>query len=336
MSVIQKGTTQMRNRKPVRTIAAVGIGALGLSFGLMLPADAGLTTTCEGVAADVTVPNDLVVAKDSSCDLTNVVIEGDVTVRAGANLYADGVKITGKLSAQKDGFVDLTETSVDGDLVLAKAYGAFTSAGTVGGNTISRQAGFLYSEENEHKGDLRSNGGATYLTSSVVAKQVATNGDLVSDLDDTWVQGNLSVRNAELGTVICGSEVDGNGILRGNGGTVNLGLDSSGEDCNSVYVGGNLRVSENTADTVISNSIVRGQLNCLDNDPAPVGENNRVRGKMLNQCEDLAAPTAETDRSVDTLAAKVETHEQQTLDQIEKRRAAAHEQAVQLGAAAIG
>lgn len=326
----------MSNRTPVRMIAAAGIGALGLSFGLVLPADAGLTTTCEGVASDVTVPNDLVVAKDSSCELTNVVIKGNVTVRAGASLYTDGVKISGNLNAQKDGFADLTATSVDGDLVLAKAYGAYASDGTVGGNTISRQAGFLYSEETEHQGDVRSNGGATYLTSSVVAKRVATNGDVVSDLDDTWVRGNLAIRNAELGTVMCGSEVDGNGILSGNGGTVQLGVDASGEDCNSVYVGGNLRVSENTAETVISNSIVRGHLNCTDNDPAPVGENNRIRGKMQNQCEDLAAPGAETSRSLQTKAEKVETREQQTLAQIETRRAAAHEQAVQLGAAAIG
>ena len=96
-------------------------------------------------------------------------------------------------------------------------------------------------------------------------------------------------------------------------------------------------MSENTAKTVISNAIVRGNLNCLDNDPAPVGENNRIRGKALNQCEDLAATSGAAAQSFGATATeRVEATERQTAAQIETRRAAAQEAAVQLGTADLG
>ncbi|MGO1972814.1 MAG: hypothetical protein ACTH2Q_07630 [Propionibacteriaceae bacterium] len=327
----------MRTSTTARIIAAIGVGTLALGFGAALPAQGALTTYCEGVAADVTVPNDLVVAKDQSCDLTNVTIKGDVTVRAGASLLTDGVSVSGKLTASQDAYADLVAASVAGDVVLAKAYGAYVDNSTVGGDTISRRAGFLYSEGSEHQGALRSNMGTTYLNSAVVGGPVVTSGDVVSDLDDTWVKGNLTVRKAELGSLICSSEVDGNTVLTGNGGSLWVGLDAAGEDCGSAYFGGALSVKENTADTVISNAIVRGNLNCLDNDPAPVGENNRVRGKALNQCEDLPAPGSATTQTFDATATeKVETTERQTAEKIESRRAAAQELAVQLGTADIG
>lgn len=327
----------MKTRTTVRIIAALSVGTLGLAIGAAAPAQGALTTHCEGLASDVTVPNDLIVPKDASCDLTNVVIDGDVTVRAGASLRTDGVKISGSLTARQGGYGDLIDTSVAGDLVLAQSsYGVFISDGTVGGDTVARQSGFLYSDGTRHEGSVRSTVGETYLVSAVVGKHVKTNGDLVSDVDDTWVKGNLSVRAAELGSVVCGSEIDGNGAFTENSGTLQVGLDVSGNNCGSTYVGKNLRVSENSARTVISNAIVRGNLNCVDNDPAPVGENNRVRGKMLNQCEDLAATGESTLSTQRATAKKVETSQRQAVEQIETRRSAAHAQAVKSGAADLG
>src|SRR5699024_2957903 len=107
--------------------------------------------------------------------------------------------------------------------------------------------------------------------------------------------------------------------------------------CGTSYVGGNLHLSGNTADSFVSDTIVRGRLNCMDNDPAPVGENIRVRGGQFSQCEDMQAPeSASTMSSAQASAEQVESRKQQIMDKIEARTADGEEKADDLGTADIG
>lgn len=89
----------MRYRK-IGLMAA--LAGLGIMIGAV-PSQAALTTFCEGVASDVTVPGDLVVARGDSCELTNVTIQGDATVRADANLLLTDAAVDGQLRVFNNG-----------------------------------------------------------------------------------------------------------------------------------------------------------------------------------------------------------------------------------------
>jgi len=320
----------MRWRIALSSAAAVGLAAAGFAA----PAQADLTTHCEGVAEDVTVPNDLVVPEGASCDLTNVTIEGNVTVQSGADFIGDGVTITGQLDVEDDAYADTVGSEVDGNVNLNSAYGVYLEGGAVN-NAYAEDSGFLYSVETEHGNVLDSVNGETYLESSTVGN-IATDGDIITDVYDTWVSGAFQVYNAEQGSVLCSSEVDGNAILQNNGGIIQIGADEPLGGCDTSYVGGNLNVSENTADSFISDTIVGGNLNCMNNDPAPVGENNRVRGQQLNQCEDMAAPESASTMSAQESVEQVESRKQAILDKIEARTAEGEEKADAAGTADIG
>lgn len=312
-------------------MAAAAVATLGLAA----PAQASLTTYCEGVASDVTVPNDLVVPENSSCELTKVTIQGDAVVEAGADLIVDDVAVTGSLTAGEGAYIDAGDSQVDGNLDLNSAYGAYIEGSEIN-NAYAENSGFLYSIESEYGNVLDSVNGETYLVSSVVGN-IATDGDLITDIYDTWVSGAFQVSNSEQGSVICSSEIDGNAIFQHNGGIIQISADESLDGCATSYVGGNLHLSENAADSVISDTIVQGRLNCMDNDPAPVGENNRVRGGQFNQCENMESPVDASSLSSDDASGdRVESRKQQVIDKKEERTAEGEEKAAEIGPADIG
>jgi hypothetical protein len=52
-------------------------------------------------------------------------------------------------------------------------------------------------------------------------------------------------------------------------------------------VGGNVQAFQNTGGVEIRRNRIDGNLQCKENDPAPVGGNNIVGGSKEDQCEDL-------------------------------------------------
>ncbi|HLR96944.1 MAG TPA: hypothetical protein VK053_20655 [Jiangellaceae bacterium] len=323
----------MHWRTVLSATAAAGVVALGFAA----PAQAQLSTFCNGTASDVTVPGNLVVRAGESCDLTNVTVDGHVTVRDGADFIAEDTTIAGNLLVRDNGYADTVGADIEGALRLEAAYGAYVEESAVGTNSYSTDAGFMYSVKTDHAANVVSTNGETYLESSVVGSNVRTEGDVITDAYDTWVAGNLRVTDAGQGAVLCTSEVDGSVNYIGNGGLVQVGADGPLGGCATTYVGGNLRLVENTADSFVSDNIVRGSLICQDNDPAPVGEDNRVRGNESGQCADMdPAAAASTMSSAEADAQQVESRKQEILDKIETRTTEGEEKAKVAGPADIG
>lgn len=324
-----------RRRRPgvlLAAFAAVGLAAAPADAAVDDHAPQDLQTRCTGEAPPVTVPNDLFVPAGQTCLLDGTVVQGDVAVRAGASLILQNdADVEGNLMVRTDGYVEATEATVQGTSQLRGAFGAYTDEAVLDGVDV-RNSGFFFADDSE-LGDYRSRDSETDLQSVWVEGDVDTRGDQMSDLHDTVVTGRLSVRDAELGSVICASEVDGATEVRGSGGLVQIGGSAPQEDCGTNVFGDDLSLHANstTDGTHVSNAIVRGSLACTGNDPAPIGVDNRIRGGATGQCADLPAPAghqtgtfAETDRAGDTQA------------RIKERSAQAREQAELLGTATIG
>jgi hypothetical protein len=297
---------------PAAAVAAVVLAAAAVStVVLAAPARAGLVTSCTGTAADVTVPGDLFVPAGESCELTNVTVQGNTTVRAGADLILVDSALAGTLTVQGDAFADLDGSTVAGASWLNGAFGLFSQDSTLTGDLVATDSGFAYGVGTSYRA-IRSTNGETFLDSGRVARSVTTTGDLLTDLTDTVVQGRVTVGDSLLGSVVCATEIDGDAAFSGTaaGGVLQLGPAGPADGCGFAVFGGTLTLTGNRAPATINDSVVRGALACTDNDPAPTGSGNRLRGGATGQCADLldstvdqtAAGTAAPARSAAVLA----------------------------------
>jgi hypothetical protein len=307
-------------------LAALAAGALAGAG----PAGAALVTSCTGTAADVTVPGDLFVPAGESCELTNVTITGNTTVRAGADLLLTDSTLAGTLTVQGDGFADLDHTTVAGASRLAGAFGLFSADSTLTGNLTATDSGFAYGLRTSYGGSVRSTNGETFVESSRIARNLATTGDNLTDLADTVVAGTVTVADTELGSVVCSSEIDGDASFSGAtaAGVVQVGAEAPDSNCAFNVFGAGLTLTGNRAPITINGNVVRGVLACTDNDPAPTGSGNRLRGGGTGQCADLGAPTA-------TTAAARAGRGKAVLGKVTSRRAAGGRAAAAAGPAQI-
>lgn len=281
-----------------RSVLAVAACVASVSAVFAAPANAGLTTFCEGEAGAVTVPGDLRVAATKSCVLDGTIVTGTVTVEPGANLVITGGAFNGAVVVQDDAFFDAQGTELKSTLTLVDGYGFFLS-GTKSGavrvtvDTHPDRGTYAYLNGATVDGDFSSAVGEVYAEGAKLNGNVSGTNVAYVDLLNTVVAKNLSVSGAKLGAVFCAGEVYGNGSYTGNKGTLQLGGSGPVVDCEQAsYWGGNLTVSDNTAGVNVSNNIVRGNLAGTGNDPAPVGEGNRVRGTTSGQFVDLTPAPA--------------------------------------------
>lgn len=287
----------------VVALTAVAVGA----FAFASPAAAGLVTSCTGEASDVTVPGDLFVPAGESCELTNVTINGNTTVRAGANLVLHASTLNGNLTIQSDGFANAIGTRVTGTTRLNSAFGAYTENSTLGGNATVTGAGFFYSLGSSLQG-VTSTNGETYLESVRLARTLTTTGDLLTDVHNSVILGNVNVTGAVMGSVVCISEVDGNASVSGSGGVVQVGSSAPLSGCGFNVFGANLAMTDNTGPSYVADNVVRGSLVCTGNSPATVGSSTRVRGGVSGECSSPAASALDdassdvADRKVDLVA----------------------------------
>ena len=101
--------------------------------------------------------------------------------------------------------------------------------------------------------------------------------------------------------------------------------------CDDVnYFGGNVTISDNVGGVDVTGNIVRGDLTGEGNDPAPTGDDNRVRGEAGGQFAELepASPSV----SLQSESTEVSPSEQAQKDR-EDRRYAALEDAAEAGPA---
>jgi len=300
-----------------------------------LPASADLVTRCIGTGGAVTVPGDLVVPAGESCTLTGTTVEGKVRVNAGADLVVIDATFNGAVVVAPDAYFDATTSAVSGT-VTSRGFGIYLDRSTVGEHVRGRAAAdassFTYLYNSSVAGQVDARSGELLVDSSQVMGPVRGLGTVFVDIKNSTLSNTLVAKNNAEGATVCASEVDRNAQFTGNAG-VQIGegdlLSSCTEGVN--YFGANVEISNNSVGVSMSNNIVRGDLSGTGNDPAPVGENNRVRGTSTGQFADLeAAPQAMARR----MAVPADRAEDARAT-VEQRRAAAVEQATAAGPAQL-
>lgn len=312
-------------------LSTMALASAGLAFGAG-SAGAALTTLCDGEASDVTVPGDLRVAKDTSCNLTGVTVEGEIRVQAGGDLLLTDSAVAGRVVVQADGYFDATGSDIGGNVVSQGGYGVYLDDSAVGGNYVGRQGEdadpFLYSYDSAIDGRVTVEQGLVHLETVTVGGHLTSEDSLYTDIIDSTLSRSLTVTGAAEGAALCGSEVDGDAEFTGNGG-VQIGTGGSLIDCGDAnYLGGDLTVADNTHGTDVSGAIIRGDLAGEGNSPAPTGADNRVRGESTGQFAEHA-PAARTMSA----QSSAEDHKQDLEDKRAERRGAAEDAAEESGPA---
>ena len=281
----------MRYRRITFSLVAVAAAAVG-AVAIASPASAGLVTSCIGSADNVIVPNDLFVPAGESCELTNVTINGNTTVKAGADLVLNGSHLNGTLTVQSNGFGNVIGTTITGATTLASAFGVYTENSTLN-TVVVNNSGFFYSLGSS-VANITSTNGETYLESVRLARNLSTTGDVLTDMNNSVVQGTVTVATASQGSVVCLSEIDGDASFSGSGaaagGIIQVGASAPLAGCGFDVFAANVSVTDNVAPSYVSDNVIRGNLTCTGNNPATVGSSTRIRGQASGQC--AAAPAA--------------------------------------------
>ena len=299
----------MRYRRITFSLVAVATAVVG-AVAVASPASAGLVTSCIGSADNVIVPNDLFVPAGESCELTNVTINGNTTVKAGADLVLNGSHLNGTLTVQSNGFANVVGTQVTGVTKLTSAFGVYTETSTLN-TVVVNDSGFFYSLGSSIT-NITSTNGETYLESVRLAKNLNTTGDVLTDMNNSVVQGTVTVATASQGSVVCLSEIDGNASFSGSGaasgGLIQIGASAPLSGCGFDVFAANVAVTDNVAASYVSDNVIRGTLACTGNAPATVGSSARIRGQISGQCAGptaLAANKATADTAADSRRADI-------------------------------
>lgn len=312
-----------------------GLSAAGLAAAMLvgpaLDADAALTTRCVGEAGAVTVPGNLVVPKDKSCVMDGTTVEGRVTVQAGANLIVTNGTFNDIVVVKADGYLDMVDTTVAKRVTSQGGFGIYVERSSMN-RLVETGAGditpFIYAYDVSVNGEVKVTDGELYLDSSDAGK-VTTDNSLYSDLINSTVSGAVSVTGAQWGSHVCESEVDGAASFTDNGG-VQLGGGTLFGTCEgSNYFGGDVTISGTTGGVEVNGNIIRGDLGGEGNDPAPTGDDNRVRGESTGQFADLGP-------AVTTFSARSAKSAPAEHSAAAKQAAAERSAAAEAAAAAVG
>lgn len=282
--------------RPLAACAILGLSAVGV-LTTQSSASADLVTYCTGEADGVTVPGDLLVPADSACALQEVTVTGDVQVEPGADLILADTQIDGDVQVAADGYVDAVGGAVSGN-ITSEGYGIWLDGGQIGSVTVTESdaeggPSFLYVHDAEFEGAIEASAAEVYLESARVDGDVASTGSTFTDIVDSVLLADLTVSASSFGSAVCDSEIDGVTDVSENAGAVHLGSGLLAECTGMNYFGSDLVVVGNTGGVVVRDAIVRGDLTGEGNDPAPHGQDNRVRGEQSGQFADLEpAPEA--------------------------------------------
>ncbi|OYN91081.1 hypothetical protein [Parenemella sanctibonifatiensis] len=319
----------MRNRHRVAAVAAsITLAASGLAVATS-SADAALTTYCSGEASGVTVPGDLVVRAGDACVLTDVTIQGTARVQAGADLILTDSTVDAAVVVAADGYFEAVGSELGAGVTNNGGYGVYLESTSVEGAYVARGDNaltFVYADEANVGGRLLAEQGEVFVQSTTVGGAFTSQGSGYTDVLDSTLARTLTVEGNANGSVVCGSEVDGDATWTGNAG-VQLGTGGTISPCDDAnYFGGNVTISDSTGGVDVSGNIIRGDLNGDGNDPAPTGADNRVRGESGGQFAELSPAAQLRSSSVEQRAADLQTKR-------DDRRASATGEASEVGPA---
>lgn len=217
-------------------------------------------TFCSTTLSGATVNNNLSVPDGTTCFLSGVAVVGNVLVGTNATLRASsGTKISGNIQAVSCNSVELTTPIfVGGNLEIDNCTGSgfleppgsnSGPVGTIRGNV-----------------SCENNGGDCVMRSFEVGGNISFINNVISQVTNTTVGGNLSVSNNTSTNPSTPQEV--------------------GEDT----VKGNVEVNNNSSPAIVGNNVIGGNLQCMNNSQGVTDDNvgpNTVNGKKLGQCSGL-------------------------------------------------
>jgi hypothetical protein len=321
---------------PRRIVATLATMTAAITTGVLVgaaPATADLVTYCIGTGGAVTVPNDLYVPPNESCDLAGTTITGNVSVAAGANLVVANGRVSGDVRIAGNGYFDASSSVVSGQVVLAAGgYGVYlrdAQSGTItvrpkGSTTVDS---FLFVEGSTVAGGVTAGAGDVRIDQGTqIEGNVNSSGTYYTDVHDSFLDGTLQVLNSATGSVVCGSAVRGKATFAGNLGGVQLGPNGGLDSCASGgYFGRDVSVTNTSGGVTVDDNIIDGVLTATGNTPvATIADNNRIRRGVVTDPPAAAARSAArpvTPRDADDTA------------KAEERRTGAVQEAVAAGPA---
>ena len=280
-----------RTRQWVRLIGICFAALLVLSA---TPPTAGAAGTaraqeCSGTLEGKVVSGDLVVPTEAVCVLLGTTVRGDVRLDASATLEAAEARIIGNLRLAEYASGDLEDTRVGGNVDLRGTWAHLDMFnGAIGGRVHVEDAERINLLGTTVEGNVRFERSRLFVAHGARIKGHVRVADVeFAAIVESRVSGNVVIERASDEARICGSRIAGQATLQGNSGEIIVGGGNPALRCDGSTFDGNLRLLQNTGGGSVSNNIVRDNLICRDNDPAPSRGGNKVGGRTDVQCSTL-------------------------------------------------
>jgi len=238
-------------------------------------AAAGADTICSGILAAGTYMNIIV---PTFCSIGNlVIVNGNVIVQNGATVALVGATIGGNVELDTDSRLVAFVSAINGNLVAGDGTRVWLNGNnTIGGNLVATNC---FSVGNYNPG----------IVDFIIGDIVIDNCDLVR-LRFVSVGVDVTIMNVNSASSLADSLVGGDLDISNNSGFVYRAARNT--------VGGDLTVDNNDTSTstllipgFISGNFISGNLDCGENDPAPVfgiiSGPNVVTGVKSGQCTGL-------------------------------------------------
>jgi len=254
-----------------------------------VPAAAFLTAAMTATLVAVGAPAAHAAETSCSTDIADEAIVGDLVVPAGANCTIGGATVDGNVIVNAGGWLDATDATINGDVTGTDAYGILIDGTTVGGKVVSYSAGsevgFLYLIDLHVGGNVETGGIDVEISDSVIDGSLSTLAATYVDLLRTSVAGDVSIADSDFGASVAGAVVTGSLSVTGSSRDVLLGATTDGAaDQWGNTVGGNLILTENTANLQVSGTTVLGAIQLTANTPAAnFGPGNVVSGGVTGE-----------------------------------------------------
>lgn len=308
----------------VRTSTALltTLGAFALVVTLLPGSAQARATICDGDLGEEVVEGDVTVPREAFCSLAGTTVNGTVTIGRNADVHAEEATINGAvavgidadlqvrasvingdLTGGRNAFVEMAGSALAGDVQLQRSFGLFAQDSELDGDVASSRSGLLFLLDGRVGGDVAADRRTEILAQSMrIVGDVAVTDAVYADLFDSVVTGRYTVTGATDGALVCASEIDGAAHVAGASFQVQLGGDAAFAPCAFNVFGADVEVADNQGDIKIRGNVVRGDLRCEGNDPAPVAAGNRVRGASLGQCADAESATTDDGSRAPTVA----------------------------------
>ncbi len=271
-------------------ILAVGLLAVTSLVAGVAPVLAGSPseTLCSGALTNRVVRGNLVVPAEQDCELIGTTILGHVRLEYDADLEAEDTEITGDVYIGEQAGADFYHVRVGGNVDIRSTWALLDTFGetTINGRVRVEDAERLNLSRTTVNGDLQ-----VARTRLVTATNSRVKGAVrVQDITFVAFRGSrldraVTVERAQDEARLCESSVGGDATFAGN--STKLAIGGGAYLCGGNTVRGTLAVRHNQAAITIADNIVRGDLLCTGNEPAPTGSGNQVAGSKQDQCSGL-------------------------------------------------